>query len=103
MSGITSPEPLFSKPRLADTLSSGYFAMLGTLSSDPKGLGMMERWRMFNMFYHISDLPNRPDLMELFVLNMDFTLYGTPEAAFSFCILIDDAGRDIPESSSGKF
>lgn len=78
MSGITSPEPLFSTSRLADTLSSGYFAMLGTLSSDPKGLQMMERWRMFNMFYHISDLPDRPDLMELFVLNMDFTLEGHP-------------------------
>lgn len=103
MSGITSPEPLFSKPRLADTLSSGYFAMLGTLSSDPKGLGMMERWRMFNMFYHISDLPNRPDLMELFVLNMDFTLYGIRETAFRCRILINETERGIPESSLGKF
>lgn len=29
---------------------------------------------MFNMFYHISDSPDRPDLMEQFVSNMDFTL-----------------------------
>jgi len=29
---------------------------------------------MFNMFYHISDSPDRPDLLELFVSNMDFTL-----------------------------
>jgi rapamycin-insensitive companion of mTOR len=30
---------------------------------------------MFNMFYHISDLPDRPDLLELFVSTMDFSLY----------------------------
>src|SRR5204862_399668 len=38
MSGITSPEPLFSKARLQDTLSSGYFTLLGVLSSHPNGL-----------------------------------------------------------------
>lgn len=74
MSGIISQEPLFSQQRLKDTLSRGYFAMLGTLSSDPKGLAMMERWRMFNMFYHISDLRDRPDILELFVSTMDFSL-----------------------------
>ena len=29
---------------------------------------------MFNMFYHISDLQDRPDLLELFVSTMDFSL-----------------------------
>ena len=27
------------------------------------------------MFYHISDLVDRPDLLELFVTTMDFSLY----------------------------
>lgn len=83
MSGIVSPEPLFSTARLNDTLSSGYFAMLGTLSSDPRGLAMMERWRMFNMFYHISDIRDRPELLELFVTNMNFTLEGHPRIILS--------------------
>ncbi|KAA8893128.1 Rapamycin-insensitive companion of mTOR, N-term-domain-containing protein [Sphaerosporella brunnea] len=83
MSGIVSPEPLFSQQRLNDTLSRGYFNMLGTLSSDPKGLAMMERWRMFNMFYHISDLQDRPDLLELFVSTMDFSLEGHPRIILS--------------------
>ncbi|KAI5778923.1 Rapamycin-insensitive companion of mTOR, N-term-domain-containing protein [Geopyxis carbonaria] len=83
MSGIVSHEPLFSTARLNDTLSCGYFAMLGTLSSDPKGLAMMERWRMFNMFYHISDLRDRPDLLELFVSSMDFSLEGHPRIILS--------------------
>ncbi|KAL7275461.1 hypothetical protein RUND412_001589 [Rhizina undulata] len=83
MSGITSHEPLFSNEKLRETLSWGYFAMLGTLSSDPKGLMMMERWRMFNMFYHISDLQDRPDLVDLFVTHMDFTLEGHPRIILS--------------------
>jgi len=33
---------------------------------------------MFNMFYHISDLRDRPDLLELFVSTMDFSLYVPP-------------------------
>lgn len=44
---------------------------------------------MFNMFYHISDLPDRPDLMELFVLNMDFTLYGTSDDLYIFISLVE--------------
>ena len=38
MSGITSSDPILSRVRLADTLSLGYFTLLGTLSSDYKGL-----------------------------------------------------------------
>lgn len=38
---------------------------------------------MFNMFYHISDLRDRPDLLELFVSTMDFTLEGHPRIILS--------------------
>lgn len=74
MSGITSHEPVFSRARLSDTLSSGYFTMLGALSSDPKGLSMMSKWCMFSMFYHLSDLNDREDLIQMFLGAMDFTL-----------------------------
>ena len=73
-SGLTAMKPLFSKERIADTLSGGYFAMLGTLSSDSKGLSMLERWRMVNMFYHILDLEARDDLIRVLLSNMDFSL-----------------------------
>lgn len=71
-------EPLFSASRLQDTLSWGYFQMLGVLSSDPKGLQMMEKWQMFSAFYYISDLQSRNDLLELFVNTMDFSLSVYP-------------------------
>ncbi|KAI9828974.1 MAG: hypothetical protein M1819_006473 [Sarea resinae] len=73
-SGLTSASPLFSPSRLLETMSGGYFALLGTLSSDPKGLQMMERWHIINMFYHIIELPDRDDLIRTLLINMDFTL-----------------------------
>ena len=73
-SGLTAMKPLFSLERITDTLTGGYFAMLGTLSSDPKGLVMLERWHTVNMFYHILDLNTRDDLIRLLLSSLDFSL-----------------------------
>lgn len=73
MSGLTSTAPLFSKEQMANTLSGGYFAMLGTLSADANGLAMMERWHMLNMFYHIIELRDRDDLIQTLLGHMDYT------------------------------
>lgn len=74
MGGLTSFSPLFSPYRLSETLTGGYFALLGALSSDPKGLGIIEHWRMINMFYSIMDLKDRDDLIQVLLGNMDFAL-----------------------------
>lgn len=74
MSGLTSSSPLFSREQMTNTLSGGYFALLGTLSGDPNGLSMMERWHMHNMFYHIIELKDRSDLIQALLGNMDFSL-----------------------------
>ncbi|KAI9786143.1 MAG: hypothetical protein M1839_007553 [Geoglossum umbratile] len=78
MSGLTSSSPLFSAERLAETLCGGYFEILGTLSSDLRGLAMMERWRVFNMFYHIVGRKDqdRHDLLKAILGNMDYTFDG---------------------------
>ncbi|KAI5294240.1 hypothetical protein KEM52_004409 [Ascosphaera acerosa] len=73
MSGLTSAQPIFSREHMAETLSGGYFAMLGVLSSETNGLLMMERWHMHNMFYHIIDLQDRPDLIQCLLGNMSYT------------------------------
>jgi hypothetical protein len=73
MSGLTSSSPLFSREQMATTLSGGYFAMLGTLSGDPNGLAMMERWHMLNMFYHIIELRDRDDLIQTLLGNLDYS------------------------------
>ncbi|KAJ5569736.1 Armadillo-like helical [Penicillium hispanicum] len=73
MSGLTSTSPLFSRDQMANTLSGGYFAMLGALSADANGLLMMERWHMLNMFYHIIELQDRNDLIQTLLGNMDYS------------------------------
>lgn len=83
MSGIVSSDPLFSSTRLENTLTSGYFNLLGTLSGDPNGMAMMERWRMFNMFYHISELRSREDLISSFIKSMNYELQGHPRIILS--------------------
>jgi rapamycin-insensitive companion of mTOR len=74
---------MFSKERLQDSLCSGYFAMLGTMSGDVKGLQMLDRWRMINMMYHIIDLKQRPDLIKLLLTNFDYSLQGHPRVLLS--------------------
>lgn len=74
---------MFSKDRLIDTLCGGYFAMIGVLSGDPKGLALLDRWRMFNMMYHIVDLKQRPDLIKLILSNLDYSINGHPRVLLS--------------------
>ncbi|KAG6102116.1 hypothetical protein E4U31_003457 [Claviceps sp. LM219 group G6] len=82
-SGLTAQYPMFSNDRLTDTLCGGYFPMLGVLSSEPKGLLLLERWRMFNMMYHIADFKQRPDLIKLLLSNFDYGLHGHPRVLLS--------------------
>ncbi|KAH9215700.1 Rapamycin-insensitive companion of mTOR, N-term-domain-containing protein [Leptodontidium sp. 2 PMI_412] len=82
-SGLTAQSPMFSRDRLSETLCCGYFAMLGTLSGDVKGLAMLDRWRMINMMYHIIDLKQRPDLIKLLLSNFDYSLQGHPRVLLS--------------------
>lgn len=74
LSGLTSTAPLFSAERLKDTLSGGYFAVLGVLSGSAMGLLMFDRWRMYNMFYHIVELLDRDDLIKALLGALDYTL-----------------------------
>jgi rapamycin-insensitive companion of mTOR len=73
-SGLTSTSPLFDRHQMAETLSGGYFALLGSLSQSTNGILIMERWHMINMFYHIIDLKDRNDLIRALLGNMDYSL-----------------------------
>ena len=78
LSGITSKTPLFSPERLAETLVGGYFAMLGVMCSDQKGIHILIRWKIVNMFYHIVELKDRDDLIRAMLTNLDYTLDSHP-------------------------
>jgi rapamycin-insensitive companion of mTOR len=74
LSGLTTDTPLFSPSRMQETVVGGYFAMLGALSKEASGLLILERWRIFNMFYHIIELRDRDDLIRALLSGLDFTL-----------------------------
>ncbi|KAF2165641.1 hypothetical protein M409DRAFT_67035 [Zasmidium cellare ATCC 36951] len=82
-SGITSKNPMFSPDRLSETLVGGYFAMLGVMCSDAKGLQILERWHIINMFYHIVELKNRDDLIRCLLSNLDYSLDSHPRIILS--------------------
>ncbi|EXJ58216.1 hypothetical protein A1O7_05641 [Cladophialophora yegresii CBS 114405] len=73
-SGITSSNPLFERHNMAETLSGGYFAMLGALSHSAEGMRLMEQWHMMDIFYHLVELRDRDDLIRALLGNMDYTL-----------------------------
>ena len=83
VSGITSKAPLFSPDRLAETLVAGYFAMLGVMCSDQRGIHILIRWKIINMFYHIVELKDRDDLIRALLTNLDYTLDSHPRIILS--------------------
>ena len=93
LSGITSSNPLFSPDRLQDTLVGGYFAIMGVLCSEPKGLQMMERWKIINMFYHIVELKDRDDMIKALIGSLDYALDSHPRIILSKAMI--SGSRDI--------
>ncbi|KAF2398521.1 hypothetical protein EJ06DRAFT_513610 [Trichodelitschia bisporula] len=74
LSGFTSETPLFSADRMTETLTGGYFAMLGAMTKDIKGLQILERWKIFNMFYHIVELQDRDDLIRALLGGLSYAV-----------------------------
>ena len=73
-SGIYSEDPIFASSRMNQTLTAGYFAMIGALSKDQKGLQILDRWKIFNMLYHIVELRGRDDLLRAILSGMDYSI-----------------------------
>ncbi|KAK0930361.1 hypothetical protein LTR57_001531 [Friedmanniomyces endolithicus] len=95
MSGITSKTPLFSLERMTDTLVGGYFAMLGVMCSDAKGMQILERWKIINIFYHIVELKDRDDLIRALIMEMDYTLDSHPRIILSKAMTATSKGMRI--------
>lgn len=83
---------MFSKYRLSETLTYGYFEMLGTLSKHAEGIEwairnplyvllmdvsrLMEKFKFFTAFYHLSELRDREDLITAVITNLDYTMWA---------------------------
>ncbi|GAA5909150.1 hypothetical protein JCM6882_001203 [Rhodosporidiobolus microsporus] len=76
-------DTLFSKERLEQTLSSGYFEMLGVLTRTAAGVRILDSLKVFTAFYRISELRSRDDLVKLIIENLDYSLDGHPRVFLS--------------------
>ncbi|KZT18431.1 hypothetical protein NEOLEDRAFT_1125374 [Neolentinus lepideus HHB14362 ss-1] len=74
--GTMESDPIFSKARMQDTLTYGYLEMLGTLSTHEKGVELMEKFKIFTAFYHLSDTRSRDDLIKGIILHLDYSIDG---------------------------
>ncbi|RCH97274.1 hypothetical protein CU098_004610, partial [Rhizopus stolonifer] len=81
--GQTETEPIFSKERMENTLTCGYFALLATFSKFKEGVRILEKFKIFSCFYQISELKNRTDLKVAMITNLDYTLDGHPRVLLS--------------------
>ncbi|KAH3679266.1 hypothetical protein WICPIJ_008643 [Wickerhamomyces pijperi] len=73
-SGFHAKDQIFSTERLSNTLTSGYFRMLGTLAENKEGFELIEKWKIFSMLHHISDNHfRRDDVLILFLDNITFS------------------------------
>lgn len=76
-------DPIFSKKNIAETLSYGYLEMLGTLSQHKEGIELMEKFKIFTAFYHLSELRSREDLIKGIMENLDYSIDGHPRIVLS--------------------
>ncbi|KAF8606948.1 hypothetical protein BDV93DRAFT_331061 [Ceratobasidium sp. AG-I] len=78
-----SADLVFSKTHMDKTISFGYLEMLGTLSRYPDGIEILEKFKVFNCLYHLSDLRSREDLTRHIIENFDCTSDGHPRLILS--------------------
>ncbi|KAI7853777.1 Rapamycin-insensitive companion of mTOR, middle domain-containing protein [Circinella umbellata] len=83
LNGDPETEPIFSKERMENTLSRGYITLLGVMSKHKDGVRLMEKFKIFSLFYQLSELRNRDDLKIAIITNMDYTLDGHPRVLLS--------------------
>lgn len=67
-------EAVFSKKKMEETLTSGYFEMLGVLGKNKDGLELLEKHKIFTAFYHMTELRTREDLIKVVVENLDYNM-----------------------------
>ncbi|KAI0822217.1 Rapamycin-insensitive companion of mTOR, N-term-domain-containing protein [Trametes gibbosa] len=69
-------DPIFSKKRVQETLTGGYFEMLGTLSKRTEGVELLEKFKLFTAFYRLTELRSRDDLIKGIIENLDYSIDG---------------------------
>ncbi|KAF7365155.1 hypothetical protein MVEN_00387000 [Mycena venus] len=73
---VPDVDPVFSKRRVSGHLTYGYLVMLGTLSKTKEGIDLLQKFKIFTAFYHLSELKDREDLVKGIIENLDYNIDG---------------------------
>ncbi len=76
LSGVSGSDPLLSRKRMQETLTSGYFEMIGVLTQTAEGIRLLERFKIFTPLYHLSELRSRDDIVKAVIENVDYSIDG---------------------------
>ena len=56
-------------------MSREYFTMLGTLSSSPRGLEILNKFNVFKYLLDLTEIQGRVDLSHLIMTSLDYNMY----------------------------
>ncbi|SNX87974.1 related to protein ste16 [Melanopsichium pennsylvanicum] len=76
LSGLSGSEPLLSRKRMKETLTLGYFEMIGILTQSAEGIRLLERFKVFTPLYHLCELRSRDDIVKAVIENVDYSIDG---------------------------
>ncbi|WWC72760.1 uncharacterized protein I206_106724 [Kwoniella pini CBS 10737] len=76
--GQPTAQPIFARDRLENSLTYGYFEMIGTLSKHREGMKLLEKFKYFTCFYHLSEQRSRDDIIRIIIECFDYTLDAHP-------------------------
>ncbi|KAG0047318.1 hypothetical protein BGZ83_007616 [Gryganskiella cystojenkinii] len=83
MRGLPGSDPVFSREKMETTLTSGYFEMLGALCKSRSGSKILEKFKIFNLYYRLSELRSRDDIVKKIITSMDYSVDGHPRVILS--------------------
>ncbi|KAF8942829.1 hypothetical protein BGZ47_006093 [Haplosporangium gracile] len=83
MQGHPGSDPIFSKEKMETTMTSGYFEMLGTLCRTRSGCRLLEKFKIFNLYYRLSELRSRDDVVKKIITSTDYSMDGHPRVILS--------------------
>ncbi|ORY28003.1 Rapamycin-insensitive companion of mTOR, middle domain-domain-containing protein [Naematelia encephala] len=81
--GPVSPTPVFARDRIENSLTYGYFEFIGTLSKHREGAKLLEKFKFFTCFYHLSEQRSRDDITRIIIECFDYTIDGHPRIVLS--------------------
>ncbi|ORZ31474.1 Rapamycin-insensitive companion of mTOR, middle domain-domain-containing protein [Catenaria anguillulae PL171] len=73
--GSTSHQ-LLAVSRLEKTLTMGYFTLVGSMAKSEMGLQLLGHFRFFTLFYHLSEISARTDIMRVLIVSLDYSKEG---------------------------